>query len=78
MNVVINPEHWSPRLEPRNYEICRAYASGRFTTEQIAKHFGLTRKQVQRIVREGGVGRTRAEGNRVAAPLKRKHRVRVA
>lgn len=73
----INPSHWSPRLEPRNHDICMLYAVGRYTTEHLAARFGLSRGQVQRIAKQGGVIRTRAEGNRVSAPLKRKHRIRL-
>ncbi|MGJ5804331.1 hypothetical protein ACSCB1_35275 [Streptomyces europaeiscabiei] len=74
--ITVDPSHWSLRLEPRNYEICQLYASGKFTTEQIARSFHLNPRQVQRIVKQGGVGRTLPEANRVMAPLKSKHRVR--
>lgn len=77
MKVTIDPSHWNPRLEPRNHDICVAYASGRYTTTQIAEYFKLDRRQIARIVQQGGVARTQSEANRVAAPLKRKHRVRI-
>lgn len=75
-HFTINPGSWSLRLEPRNHDVCVAYASCHYTTQQIAASFGITRRQVQRIVKQGGVGRSQAEGNRVAAPLKPRHRVR--
>lgn len=52
------------------------YASRHYTTMQIARHFGLTRRQVQRIVKQGRVERSQADANQVAAPLKARHRIR--
>lgn len=60
----------------RDGEIVRLYASRKFTTMQIANRYGLTRQHVLRICRRAGVTRTQAEGNRVATPLKPKHRIR--
>jgi hypothetical protein len=52
------------------------YASGRHTTEHIARRFKLSRRQVIYIAKQGAVVRTQAEANRVSAPLKPKYRVR--
>lgn len=60
----------------RDLAICELYASRRFTTKHIAAKHGLTARQVQRIVKRYGLARTQAEGNRVAAPLKPRHRIR--
>lgn len=76
MKVTINPIHWSPRLEPRNHDICVLYASGKFTTEQIAKSKSLNVRQIQRIAAQGGVIRSLAQSNRVMARLKSTHRIR--
>ncbi len=51
------------------------YKSCKFTTEYIAKLYGVSVRQVQRIARNGGVIRDIAEANRVAAPLKHYHHV---
>jgi len=66
-----------PNPTVRNQKIVAAYESGHFTTERIAEAFGLKRRRVLQIVKAAGVVRTRAEGNRVAAPLKRKHRLHI-
>lgn len=47
------------------------YASGHYTTEQIAKNYNISTKQVQRIARTHNVIRTQAEANKLMAPLKR-------
>lgn len=60
----------------RDAEIVRAYESRQFTTQHIARTFGLSRQHVLRIVRRAGVSRTQAEGNRVATPLKSRRRLR--
>lgn len=46
------------------------YTSGKFTTENIAKNYDLSNRQVQRIARNYGVIRTQAESNKLIAPLK--------
>ena len=51
--------------------ISRLYASGKFTTEQIAKQYSISTRQVQRIAKKTGVVRTQAEANRTIAPLKK-------
>jgi DNA-binding transcriptional regulator LsrR (DeoR family) len=61
----------------RDKEIAEAYASGDFTTIHIASTFGLSRRRVQQIAKDYGVVRTRAEGNRVATPLKSRRRLRL-
>lgn len=61
----------------RDSRLCEMYTSGRYTTEQIAKHFGVTTRAVQRCARKYGVIRTQAESNRLMAPLKAYHRMRV-
>ena len=60
----------------RNDQICELYASEHYTTEAIAKAFGISRRRVQQLAKAAGIIRTRAEGNRVATPLKSKHRIR--
>lgn len=60
----------------RNRRIAEAYASGGFTTEQIADHFKLKRRRIQQIAAAHGVVRTIGESNRLVAPLKRKRRLR--
>lgn len=62
----------------RDAAIVSAYVKGEYTTEHIARRFGLSRSQVARIARRHGVGRTRAEANRVAAPLKSRRRIRTS
>lgn len=74
----INPAAWSLRLEPRNHEICVMYADGRYLPRQVAARFDLTVRQVERIAKQGGVGRTRGEANRDYAALKPRHRIRRA
>ena len=76
MKVAIDPSAWSLRLEPRNHDVCVAYASGRYTCGQIAARYNLTRRQVQRIAKQGGVIRTAGESNRLITPLKARHRIR--
>lgn len=46
------------------------YKSGEYTTEQIAKNYGISPRQVQRIATKYGVIRTLAESNRLVVPLK--------
>lgn len=53
------------------------YESGKYTTEQIAKNYSLSAKQVQRIAKKYGVIRTQAESNKLIAPLKNYHSVPV-
>lgn len=54
----------------KHQTIARIYKSGKVTTENIAKQFLLTPRQVQRICKNAGVIRSQAEANRIAAPLK--------
>lgn len=61
----------------RNQRITRAYQSCEFTTEYIAERYGITPRRVQQIAKQYGIVRTRAEGNRVATPLKRQRRIRL-
>lgn len=60
----------------RDQEIVRLYRAGGFTTAHIAKSFGLSRGYVLSIVKRYGASRSQAEGNRVAAPLKSRKRIR--
>lgn len=57
-------------IELRNTQIISFYKSKQYTTEKIAGEFGITTRQVQRIVKAAGVVRTIAESNRAMAPLK--------
>lgn len=63
--------------QDRNHKIANAYQSAEFTTEYIAQKFGITPRRVQQIAKDFGIVRTRAEGNRVATPLKRSRRIRL-
>lgn len=56
--------------------IVQAYKSEKFLTKQIADTYGITPRSVQRIAKKWGQIRSQAEGNRVAAPLSVRHRVR--
>ena len=51
------------------------YKSAQYTTEQIAKNYSLSTRQVQRIAAKYGVIRTLAESNKLVAPLKNYHTV---
>jgi hypothetical protein len=62
----------------RDSEIVRLYSSGQYLTEHIARTFRLSRRRVQQIVTKHGAGRTQADANRVATPLKRQRRIRRA
>ena len=55
--------------------VSQLYASRHFTTEHVAKTYGITPRSVQRIAKKWGVIRTRAESNKLVAPLKHYHRV---
>lgn len=61
--------------EVRDKEICQLYASGKYTVFHLAKTYNLSPRSIQRIARAGGVIRTQAEANRVAAPLKNYYRL---
>jgi len=64
------------KVDPKQHaSIARLYASGDFTVEYIAKTYGLSLRQIQRIATKFGVIRTQAEANRVAAPLKHYHHI---
>lgn len=64
-------------IRDRHYGVAQLYKSGKFTTERIAKNYGISPRQVQRICSAAGVIRTQAEANRLIAPLKdySKHRI---
>lgn len=51
------------------------YKTGEYTTEQIARNYSISPRQVQRIAKQYGVIRTLAEGNRTAAPHKHYHKL---
>lgn len=59
----------------RNQSIIDLYKTARFTTEHIARTYGLTTRSVQRMLRDKGAIRTQAESNKLMAPLKRYHRM---
>jgi transposase-like protein len=65
------------RPNPNSAAIVQAYVKGIYTTQQIARAYGLSRSQVQRIVKAHGMVRTMAEANIVAGPLKARSRIRV-
>ena len=46
------------------------YKSGNFTTEQVAKNYGISVRQVQRIAKKYGVIRSLAESNKLMAKHK--------
>lgn len=46
------------------------YLSKTMTTQAIAKQYGVSSRQIQRIMKAHGVIRTIAEANKVATPLK--------
>src|SRR5689334_18112019 len=73
---IIIPRYWQRGKIERNLQICQSYVSEKYRTEQIAKFHQLTPRAVQKIVGQAGIVRTRAEGNRVASPLKSKRRLR--
>lgn len=50
-----------------HYAINQAYASGKYTTESIAKRYGVSPRQVQRIATKAGTIRTIAESNKLMA-----------
>lgn len=56
--------------QQRDRAIKQLYISGKYTTEYIAKTYGITSRQVQRIALNGGYVRTQAEANKLIAPLK--------
>lgn len=60
----------------RDQRIIKAYASRQYTTQHIARAFAITTRRVQQLAAKAGIVRTRAEGNRAAAPLKNKRRIR--
>lgn len=59
----------------RDVKICELYLSGKYTTQKIAANFHVSPRGIQRVVKHYGVGRTQAEANRVAAPLKNYYRM---
>ncbi len=64
------------KLSPDLHEaVAKLYATGRYTTEQLAKQYNVSTRQVQRIAKNKGVIRTQAEANKIAAPLKRYHTI---
>jgi len=54
----------------RNNLIVEKYLSQKVFTESIAKEFGISTRQVQRIVKNAGVAKTLTERNREMAPFK--------
>jgi 5-methylcytosine-specific restriction endonuclease McrA len=62
-------------ITDRQIGVSQMYKTAQFTTEQIAKNYGISVREVQRIAHKYGVIRTQAEANRVAAPLKKYHTV---
>lgn len=66
------------KLSPELHKaISSLYASGKYTTESLAKTYDITARTVQRIAKKHNVIRTQAEANRIAVPLKAYHRMRV-
>lgn len=55
--------------------IVQLYRSGNFTTEHIAKNYGITVRSVQRIAKKWKVSRTIAEANKLMARHKHYHRI---
>lgn len=74
-DTILIPRNWQRAKIQRNLQICQAYASRKYRTEQIAKRFNMTPRAVQLIVKAAGIVRTQAEGNRVATPLKGRRRL---
>lgn len=56
--------------EERNKQILDLYVAGETLTATIAATFGLTPRQVQRIVKLSGLSRTKGESNRLLAEKK--------
>lgn len=54
----------------RNTLITQEYQQANSTSEKIAAKFGITVRQLQRIVKEAGIVRTIAESNRLMAKFK--------
>lgn len=57
-------------IKIKHQGIASLYKSGQYTTEQIAKNYSISARQVQRIASKLGVIRSLAESNRLVAPLK--------
>ena len=49
--------------------------SGKYTTQQLARKFGITPRSIQRTAKKYGVIRTLAESNKDVAPLKNYYRM---
>lgn len=62
-------------IRDKHHGVLALYKSAQYTTEQIAKNYSITTREVQRIAKKYGIIRTLAEANRVAAPLKHYHSV---
>lgn len=62
-------------MKDKHQGILALYVSAKYTTEQIAKNYNLSVREVQRIAKKAGVIRSQAEANRVAAPLKHYHTI---
>ena len=58
------------RKAEQHETIARLYESGKYTTEQLAKIYGIGTRQIQRIASMQGVIRTVSESNKLMAPLK--------
>jgi hypothetical protein len=69
-------------LLDKHQSIISLYTSCLYTTETIARNYGLTVRQVQRIAKKAGVIRTISESNKLMAKFKNyqtipiEHRVR--
>lgn len=55
--------------------IGRLYATGNYTTQQLAQLYGIGTRQIQRIAKMEGVVRTVSESNKLMAPLKNYRRL---
>lgn len=62
-------------INDKHLGVLALYKSGKFTTEQIARNYNLSPRQVQRIAKNAGIIRTLAESNKLIAPLKRYHTI---
>ena len=64
------------KLTPELHKaIASLYATGNYTTEQLAKQYNVTVRTIQRIARKYGVIRTQAVANKLMAKHKRYHTI---
>lgn len=75
-NINLTPE-LAAELEKRNEQIKEMYLSKEILTQDIAKKFDISPKQVQRIMRKFGVVRTNKESNLIMADKKNYKNMRV-